>query len=337
MRFPAIACESGFSESWDNLMDDTRLWLLGTEGQTKIVVVLSFMESQLRGNPVEDTTDANSNTEEQTVIDSINQSTTQTNLAEMLEQLNQRAKLEKPLIGDLSATLHLFHATKDYTDIEEFFNSTVLPLPVSGSTVRSLEVPPSDPSILPVLASNSTFLSDPAGDATVPAVPARASTVLSVPPTAPTILPVLSSDSAILSEPSSHSTAPAVPASTSTVPPEPASESTVLSVPPSDPTILSVLASDSTVLCSPPSDSTVLPVLAGVSAVIREFQIPLEDIFGKDLPEVLDPKDSIIFSLPELEAHVIGSLQETTWSRALQPAKKCMKEKGVWKESETFT
>jgi len=76
MRFPAITCESGFSESWDNLMDDARLWLLGTEGQTKIVVVLSFMESQLRGNPVEDTTDTNSNTEEQTVIDSINQSTT---------------------------------------------------------------------------------------------------------------------------------------------------------------------------------------------------------------------------------------------------------------------
>ena len=88
----------------------------------------------------------------------------------------------------------------------------------------------------------------------------------------------------------------------------------VLSLPPSDPTILSVLASDSTVLSFPPSDSTVLPVLASVSTRIREFQIPLEDIFGNDLPEVLDPKDSIIFSLRELEAHVIGSLQETTWS-----------------------
>jgi len=97
------------------------------------------------------------------------------------------------------------------------------------------------------------------------------------------------------------------------------------------------LASDSTVLPSPPSDSTVLPVLASVSTGIREFQIPLEDIFGNDLPEVLDPKDSIIFSLRELEAHVIGSLQGTTWSRALQRAKKHMKEKGVWKERETFT
>ncbi|KAG0134922.1 hypothetical protein HOY82DRAFT_634538 [Tuber indicum] len=336
-RFPAIVCESGFSESWDNLMDDARLWLLGTEGQTKIVVVLSFTESQLRGNTVEDTTDANCNTEEQTVIDSINESTTQTNLAQILEQLNQRAKLKKPLIGELSATLHLFRATNDYTDIEEFFNSTVLPLPVSDSTVRSLEVPPSDPSILPVLARKPTVLPEPAGDSTVPAVPASASTVLSVPPTAPTILLVLSSDSTILSEPSSDSTAPTVPASTSTVPPEPASESTILSVPPSDPTILSVHASDSTVLPSPPSVSTILPDLASVSTGIQEFQIQLEDIFGNDLPEVLDPKDSIIFSLHELEAHVIGSLKGTTWSRALQRAKKHMKEKGVWKARETFT
>jgi len=73
----------------------------------------------------------------------------------MLEQLNQRAKLKKPLIGDLSATLHLFHATKDYTDIEEFFNSTVLPLPVSDSTVRSLEVPPV---ILPFSRSSLAIL-----------------------------------------------------------------------------------------------------------------------------------------------------------------------------------
>ena len=127
---------------------------------------------------------------------------------------------------------------------------------------------------------------------TVPPEPASESTVLSVPPSDRTIISALASDS--------------------TVHPEPASKSTVLSVPPSDPTILSVLASDSTVLPSPPSDSTVLPVLASVSTGIREFQIPLEDIFGNDLPEVLDPKDSIIFSLCELEAHVIGSLQGTT-------------------------
>ncbi|PUU75201.1 hypothetical protein B9Z19DRAFT_1067613 [Tuber borchii] len=295
-RLPAIVCESGFSESWDNLMEDARLWLLGTEGQTKIVVVLSFIENQLRGNLVEDNTDTNSNTEEKTLIDSINKSTTQTNLAQLLEELNQRALLKKPLIGDLSATLHLFRATKDYTDIEEFFNATVFPLPVSD---------------------NSTVLQEPASDSTIPAVHTSASTVLSLPPTDLTILPVLDRNS--------------------TLPPSPPSDSTILQVLDSNSTILPSPPSDSTVLPSPPSDSTLLPVITSVCTGIREFQIPLEDIFGNDLPEVLDPKDSIIFSLQALEAQVVGSLQETTWSRALQRAKKHMKEKGVWKKKVTFS
>jgi len=154
---------SGPSESSDNLKDNVCLWLLGTEGPTEIVVVLSFRESHIRGTPVEDTINANSNTEEQTLIKSINQSTTQSNLAQMLEQLNQHAMLKKQLIGDLSATVHLFPANKDYMDIEEFFISTVLPLPVSDSAVRSLEVLPSNPSILAVLASKATLLPERAG------------------------------------------------------------------------------------------------------------------------------------------------------------------------------
>ncbi|PUU72185.1 acetyl-CoA carboxylase [Tuber borchii] len=305
-EFPAIVCESGFSESWDNLMQDARLWLLGTEGQTKIVVILSFTENQLSGNPVEDTTDKNNNTEEKTLIDSINKSTTQTNLARELKKLNQRALLKKPLIGELSATLHLFHATKDHMDIEEFFKSTVLPLPAGD---------------------NSTVVPKAAGNCTIPTVPTNTSTVLSVPHTDLTTLTVLDSNSTVL---------PPTP-SDSTIPPVLDSNPTVLSSSPSDSTILPVLDSNPTVLPSPPSDSSVLPVIAGISKGIQEFQIPLEDIFGNELPEVLDPKDSIIFSLRELEAHVMGSLQGTTWSRALQRAKKYMKEKGVWKAKETFT
>ncbi|KAG0637764.1 hypothetical protein HOY80DRAFT_1081980 [Tuber brumale] len=177
---------------------------------------------------------------------------------------------------------------------------------------------------------------------TTPVGTARAEPASSPPFSAPnkgsnsTVLPEPASNSTVLPEPSSDSTAPAALASASTVPPEPGSQSTVLSVPPSDPTILSVLTSDFTILPSPPIDSTVLPVLASVSTGIRELQIPLEDIFSNPLPVVLDPKDLII-SLYELEAHVIGSLQGTTWSRALQRAKKHMKEKGVLKGRATFS
>ena len=43
-KLPAIVCEAGFSENWDKLMEDARLWLLCTGGETKIVFVLSFTE-----------------------------------------------------------------------------------------------------------------------------------------------------------------------------------------------------------------------------------------------------------------------------------------------------
>jgi len=45
-KLPAIVCEAGWTESWDQLMEDTRLWLLCTEGITKIVIVLSFVETK---------------------------------------------------------------------------------------------------------------------------------------------------------------------------------------------------------------------------------------------------------------------------------------------------
>ncbi|PUU73916.1 hypothetical protein B9Z19DRAFT_1094052 [Tuber borchii] len=367
-RFPAIVCESGFSESWDNLKEDARLWLLGTEGKTKIVIILSFIENQLRGSPVGDTAsnDTNNNTEEKTLIDSINGSTTQSTLAEELELLNKRDLLKKPLIGDLSATLHLFRAMKNYTDIEEFFKSTVLPLPIGNNstilpepagdsavptvptnTSTVLSGPPTDLTIVTALASNSAVLPPSPSDSTILPIVDSNSTVLPSPPNDAAFVTALDSNSAVLPSPPSNSTILPVVDSNSTVLPSPPSETTILTAlasncailpsASSDSTIPPVVDSNSAVLPSPPSDGTVLPVSASVSMGIREFQIPLEDIFGNDLPEVLDPKDSIIFSLRELEAHVMGSLQGTTWSRALQRAKKHMKEKGVWKARETFT
>ena len=146
-RIPAIVCEAGWTEGWEKLMEDTRLWLLCTKGQTKIVIVLSFIETKLGGDSVRgsrsenDAADGSGQTEEQAAINSIDPSTCQTDLAEILEQLDQQAKLQKPLIGDLKATLHFFRASKDYKDIVKFFNSTVLPVPPSDSTApRELQI-----------------------------------------------------------------------------------------------------------------------------------------------------------------------------------------------------
>ena len=53
-KLPAIVCEAGFSENWDKLMEDTRLWLLCTGGETKIVFVLSFTEQNSTSDPAAD-------------------------------------------------------------------------------------------------------------------------------------------------------------------------------------------------------------------------------------------------------------------------------------------
>jgi len=43
--FPTVVCEAGWSETFPELLDDARLWLLHTEGKTKIVIVIAFTES----------------------------------------------------------------------------------------------------------------------------------------------------------------------------------------------------------------------------------------------------------------------------------------------------
>ncbi|KAG0128490.1 hypothetical protein HOY82DRAFT_671478 [Tuber indicum] len=101
-RFPTIFCETGWMEGWEDLMEDTCLWLLCTKGQTKIIIVLSFDKPKSRSNPVREsqsennTTDGSSKTKEQTTINTLDQSTCQTDLAQILEQLNQQAKLQNP-------------------------------------------------------------------------------------------------------------------------------------------------------------------------------------------------------------------------------------------------
>ena len=43
--FPTVVCETGSSDDHLTLMDDMRLWLLHTGGQTTLVIVISFTES----------------------------------------------------------------------------------------------------------------------------------------------------------------------------------------------------------------------------------------------------------------------------------------------------
>jgi len=47
-----VVCETGWSEKHDALMDDARLWLLYTNGQTRLVIVVAFTEgdTEVLGN-----------------------------------------------------------------------------------------------------------------------------------------------------------------------------------------------------------------------------------------------------------------------------------------------
>ena len=82
--------------------------------------------------------------------------------------------------------------------------------------------------------------------------------------------------------------------------------------------------------------TTILPSPPVGSEEPREFQITMQDIFGKDVPADFKPMDAITFSLPVLEVLVAKSLSATTWLRANRQGKKLMKEAGVWEECVTF-
>lgn len=114
----------------EDLIEDARFWLLGTDGQTKIAIIVNFTESYdgllpLPSQPGEET--------EESVIAAVNVETHQLQLSKKLIALHYRGVLAKPLIGTVGATFHVFHRTGD-DDIEEVFMTTVLPAPVPGAT-----------------------------------------------------------------------------------------------------------------------------------------------------------------------------------------------------------
>ena len=124
-KFPTVVCEAGWSETHEELREDAQLWLLHTGGQTKVVIVLSFSENNAN-SPLQ-AANEESEDEEQTVVEGINESTNLNDLEEKLIELNQRRKLGQPLVGSLEATLYVYRAAEDSSDITESFSATVLP------------------------------------------------------------------------------------------------------------------------------------------------------------------------------------------------------------------
>ncbi|KAG0126291.1 hypothetical protein HOY82DRAFT_615489 [Tuber indicum] len=100
-RFPTVICEAGWAESLEDLMQDARLWLLHTDGETRIVIVISFMEKNLRTAVAFESLDPSC----ESTVDTADSKQTQ-----QLFDLNQQSKLQHPLLRKILATLHIYKA-----------------------------------------------------------------------------------------------------------------------------------------------------------------------------------------------------------------------------------
>ncbi|KAG0633144.1 hypothetical protein HOY80DRAFT_659537 [Tuber brumale] len=161
--FPTVVCEAGWSEKFEALLDDARIWLLHTYGQTRAVILVSFTESyarsssevgkigpkvekdilevvegktmmgveddELGGGSEKDAEEPVALSEEQMVLESIDETTGYHTLAARLLDLNSKGKLKEPLVGTLGATVHVYKACEDGKEIKESFMATLLLLP----------------------------------------------------------------------------------------------------------------------------------------------------------------------------------------------------------------
>lgn len=144
----------------DDLQRDAKLWLLHTDGQTVVVLVLAFTEvfgdddqtDHTAAVPADDTaeeTDTNqeasqettdpatsqasdSSTEEALLLSRITDATTPRALAADLLDLHRRHQLSKPLLGRMHATVHVFRANEALTAIEESYTAVLLPAPADA-------------------------------------------------------------------------------------------------------------------------------------------------------------------------------------------------------------
>ena len=164
--FPTVVCEAGWSEKFEALLDDARLWLLHTNGETKAVILVSFTESYAGSSPevgsngqevendipevgeggtimgVEDDEQGGDGekdaqqpeplSEEQMVVESIDETTGYHALVARLLDLNRQGKLKEPLVGTLGATVHVYKVCEDGKEIKESFMATLLPPPERG-------------------------------------------------------------------------------------------------------------------------------------------------------------------------------------------------------------
>jgi len=97
------------------LSENARLWLIHKGGETRIVIILSFAETDTENALTTKDTTVTVGTEkgrkqraENMMIETIAGSTHYNELVQTLQNLNQHCSLGKPLVRDLSATINVY-------------------------------------------------------------------------------------------------------------------------------------------------------------------------------------------------------------------------------------
>ncbi|KAG0132934.1 hypothetical protein HOY82DRAFT_538486 [Tuber indicum] len=126
-EFPTIVCEAGWSEKLEDLMADAYLWLLHTEGITKLVINVADTDDSKPLDPALSVVPS--------VLDRV-----RTMEDENVSSLDGLGGLRQSLtiwrgVGDLKVTIHLYQECENWADIRETVSATIIPAPSLESEV----------------------------------------------------------------------------------------------------------------------------------------------------------------------------------------------------------
>lgn len=121
--YPTVVAESGWSENLTDLIQDARLWLIGSELRTRVVVIVAFTETKKS---------AAGKRYARLELDLASSTTQVKDLAKVLLELNRKGKIS-PLLGTIKATFHAYRLNSQNNPYEGY-KEVVLPAPTNEYT-----------------------------------------------------------------------------------------------------------------------------------------------------------------------------------------------------------
>lgn len=121
--YPTVVAESGWSEDLTDLIQDARLWLIGSKLRTRVVIIVAFTETKKSAAGKRDS---------RLEFDLISSATQVKDLAKGLLELNRKGEIS-PLLGTIKATFHAYRLNSQ-NNLYECYKEVVLPAPTDEYT-----------------------------------------------------------------------------------------------------------------------------------------------------------------------------------------------------------